>query len=104
MKINKGGHQWVVEFSKAPSSLELFASSLDNALKRLNSDYEAKRSGDLLMAPPKIEVVEEGTFIKWLELRNKLGGQYKVPRLQNNRKIVEELLMISNIISHPDRL
>ena len=100
----KGGHQWVVEFSKAPSSLELFASSLDNALKRLNSDYEAKRSGDLLMAPPKIEVVEEGTFIKWLELRNKLGGQYKVPRLQNNRKIVEELLMISNIISHPDRL
>jgi hypothetical protein len=56
------------------------------------------------MAPPKIEVVEEGTFIKWLELRNKLGGQYKVPRLQNNRKIVEELLMISNIISHPDRL
>lgn len=80
----------------------MFANSLDSALKSLNSDYEAKRTGDLMLEKPLITVLEPGTFIKWLGIKNKLGGQHKIPRLQNNRELIEEILSISDIISHSD--
>lgn len=100
----KGGHEWAVEFTNCPSDLELFSQVLDDALKSLNSDYEAKRTGDLMLVKPKISVVEPGTFIKWLGSKNKLGGQHKVPRLQNDRKLLEEILSFSDIISHSNCL
>ena len=100
----KGGHEWAVEFTKCPSDLDLFSQVLDDALKSLNSDYEAKRTGDLMLVKPKISVVEPGTFIKWLGSKNKLGGQHKVPRLQNDRKLLEEILSFSDIISHSNCL
>lgn len=81
---SKGGHQWAIEFTQYPSDIEMFANSLDSALKSLNSDYEAKRTGDLMLEKPLITVLEPGTFIKWLGIKNKLGGQHKIPRLQNN--------------------
>ena len=64
---------------------------LDNALKSINSDYEAKRSYDLTLRLPQIISVKKGTFYNWLKSKNKLGGQNKVPRLSNNRKHIDEI-------------
>ena len=88
----KGGHEWLIEFDKMPDNLEQFAVYLDNYLKENNSDYEAKRYKDLAMQLPKIHAIPKGTFINWLKNKQKLGGQHKVPRLSNNRDILEEIL------------
>ncbi|MCS6824368.1 MAG: GH3 auxin-responsive promoter family protein [Cytophagaceae bacterium] len=94
-ETNKGAHEWVVEFQTPPESLEEFALALDEALKQLNSDYEAKRYKDLALQRPIIHAVSEGTFYKWLKKKGKLGGQNKVPRLSNSREFVEEILSIA---------
>ncbi|MDR0206591.1 MAG: GH3 auxin-responsive promoter family protein [Bacteroidales bacterium] len=88
----KGKHQWLIEFSTFPDDIEKFREILDQTLKSLNSDYEAKRTGSLLLESPEIIIAQEGTFMKWLRKKNKLGGQNKVPRLQNDRGLMEEIL------------
>lgn len=93
----KGGHEWVVEFDKKPADVEAFISALDNNLRQLNSDYDAKRSYDLALVRLKMTIVPTGTFHRWLQSRNKLGGQNKVPRLANHRQFVDALLMHSGI-------
>lgn len=85
-------HEWIIEFEVPPQNSEFFVETLDNALKSLNSDYEAKRHKSLLLHEPVIRSVPPGTFYKWLKKRDKLGGQNKVPRLSNDRKYVEEIL------------
>lgn len=95
---SKGGHEWMVEFKKQPESLEYFTELLDNALKSVNSDYEAKRYHNLTLAMPKINVAKPGLFYSWLKKRGKLGGQHKVPRLSNTRDFIEELLEMSYVI------
>jgi hypothetical protein len=91
-----GSHQWLIEFEKAPNDIHFFAELLDNALKNLNSDYEAKRFGDILLKPPVLIEAKKGTFFNWLKSKNKLGGQFKVPRLSNERTIINEILLIMN--------
>jgi len=88
----KGAHEWLIEFEKEPADLGFFTEIFDNALKSLNSDYEAKRYHDLLLGQPLIRVMPRGTFYRWLKVKGKLGGQNKVPRLANERKYVEEIL------------
>lgn len=88
----KGAHQWVVEFRKEPGSREAFVRELDEALQRVNSDYEAKRFKDTTLQAPVLSVVPQGTFMRWLEAHGKVGGQNKVPRLGNDRKLAEELI------------
>lgn len=92
----KGGHQWVIEFRKTPSDIRQFQSRLDEILRSLNSDYNAKRHRDIALQELTLNVVPEGTFLKWMEQRGKLGGQHKVPRLSNERKYVEEVLTIKS--------
>jgi len=87
-----GGHQWVIEFEKPPHDIDYFGDVLDNALKSVNSDYEAKRYHDKILRPPSIVAVEAGTFYNWMKSRGKLGGQHKVPRLANNRQYVDSIL------------
>lgn len=87
-----GTHEWLIEFSKPPGDIDYFKNALDNALKSVNSDYEAKRYKDITLVPPKITTLPQGTFYKWLETKGKLGGQNKVPRLYNDRKYADELL------------
>lgn len=89
---SSGAHEWIVEFERFPSDLERFREVLDNALKSLNSDYEAKRYKDITLLPPVIQVAKKGLFHRWLKIRSKLGGQHKVPRLANDRKYLESLL------------
>ncbi len=88
----KGGHEWLIEFEKAPQDLKVFSEMLDKNLQLLNSDYEAKRAGDLALQNLIIHSLAPKTFYRWLAAKNKLGGQHKVPRLNNNRKILEEIL------------
>ena len=94
---SNGGHEWVIEFSKHPECINYFTETLDNALKEINSDYEAKRTNNLTLAMPKINVVKQGLFYDWLKKKGKLGGQHKVPRLSNSRKYLEELLNLTTI-------
>ncbi len=96
-----GAHEWLIEFETKPNDLEYFTEVLDNALKSLNSDYEAKRTGNLTLRMPIVRSMKEGTFWEWLKSKGRLGGQYKVPRLSNDRKFVEEILEMTGI-SEPD--
>lgn len=89
-----GAHEWVIEFEKRPENTGYFAELLDNALKAINSDYEAKRYHNFVLHPPVIREVGKGTFYNWLKSKQKLGGQHKVPRLSNERKFVEEILAV----------
>lgn len=88
----RGSHEWVVEFSKAPKDLCTFAAVLDRSLREDNSDYDAKRSYDLVLGPPLIQVASQGTFYNWMRSRGKLGGQHKVPRLSNHREFIDGVL------------
>ncbi len=87
----KSAHEWLIEFTQQPENIDVFIDSLDNALKSLNSDYEAKRYHDMVLRPPIVRSVPQGTFYKWLKMKGKLGGQHKVPRLSNNRDMIEEM-------------
>ena len=89
---SQGGHEWLIEFEKEPEDDRFFTASLDNALKSLNSDYEAKRTGDLTLKMPVVRSMANGTFQQWLKSKGKLGGQNKVPRLSNDRGIVDDIL------------
>jgi len=89
-----GGHQWLIEFEKLPSDHKVFEQILDKTLKEINSDYDAKRYKDMVLSFPKITVLQQGSFHSWLKKQNKLGGQNKIPRLANNRKIADELLTL----------
>jgi hypothetical protein len=95
-KNNKGAHEWFIEFENAPANEDYFLTILDNALKSNNSDYEAKRYKDITLERPKLTIMRNGSFYKWFEKHNKLGGQNKMPRLYNNRKYAEELIQITN--------
>lgn len=92
MTSEKPGHQWLVEFESQPEQLDVFINELDQSLKNCNSDYEAKRKNNMAIFPPDVVVLPAGTFEKWLKTKGKLGGQNKIPRLSNNRLIVEEIL------------
>jgi hypothetical protein len=87
-----GKHQWLIEFEVQPNNLDYFIEILDNGLKSLNSDYEAKRYKNLILALLEVISLPEGTFYRWMKENNKLGGQHKVPRLSNNRNIVDQIL------------
>jgi len=92
---NSGGHEWIIEFKNHPERLEEFTQILDDALKSLNSDYEAKRYQDMTLALPIVHKAPKGLFYNWLKQNKKLGGQNKVPRLSNERNFLEELLVLS---------
>jgi hypothetical protein len=96
---SKGTHEWIIEFEKEPSDIEKFVVVLDETLKSINSDYEAKRFRDINLIRPLLRSVPKGTFLCWMKKMNKLGGQNKVPRLANTREYIEELYKVAGIKS-----
>lgn len=88
----KGAHEWIIEFKVQPNDIGEFSRVLDETLRRVNSDYDAKRSHNLALIAPKVHSVLEGTFYNWMKRRGKLGGQHKVPRLANSREYVDDIL------------
>ena len=94
----KGHHQWLVEWDVAPAcGNEAFADILDRELQRVNSDYQAKRSGDIFLGRLELLEVPAGTFDRWLASTGRLGGQRKVPRLFNDRHIVDPIIRMCGI-------
>jgi hypothetical protein len=90
--LNKGGHEWIIEFDKAPLDLNLFNQVLDESLQRINSDYEAKRYKSMALDQLRLRTVPKGTFYRWMRAKGKVGSQNKVPRLANHREFVDEIL------------
>lgn len=86
-----GGHQWIIEFKIPPKDLQAFVTDLDAALQAENSDYAAKRKGNLVLQLPNVVVAKQGLFHQWLKSKNKLGGQNKIPRLSNDRGLITQL-------------
>lgn len=92
----RGGHEWIIEFRKMPRDMQEFTRILDETLRRINSDYDAKRAGDLALVEPTVHAVAEHTFYNWMKKRGKLGGQNKVPRLNNSREYIDDILAMVN--------
>lgn len=92
----QGHHQWLIEFARMPDDTERFIKLLDEHLREVNSDYDAKRSGDIFLAAPELVLAPSGLFDRWLSTTGKLGGQRKVPRLNNNRDIIDQMLSLIN--------
>jgi hypothetical protein len=90
-ETNNGAHEWLVAFDQQPESMEQFSYELDQALKNVNSDYEAKRYKNIALDAPQVLAVPADCFEKWLHSKGKLGGQHKVPRLSNDRQTLEEI-------------
>jgi hypothetical protein len=93
---SKGAHEWMIEFKTPPNDLNLFAELLDQNIQMLNSDYEAKRYLNMTLNPLKINVCRKNLFYDWLKEHDKLGGQNKIPRLSNDRKYLEQLILLQN--------
>ncbi|WP_346237569.1 GH3 auxin-responsive promoter family protein [Niabella insulamsoli] len=91
---HNGAHEWLIEFEKQPESLAAFTAELDAALQSINSDYEAKRYKNIALSLPQIHNMPKGSFNNWLQQKDKLGGQHKVPRLSNERNYLEEILQL----------
>jgi len=87
-----GGHEWIIEFEQKPDDIERFTDILDQTLREVNSDYDAKRYKDMALRRPLLHIAPDGTFYHWMKNRGKLGGQNKVPRLANDRAYVDEIL------------
>ncbi|WP_338790990.1 GH3 auxin-responsive promoter family protein [Bernardetia sp. MNP-M8] len=90
----QGGHEWIIEFEKQPENKTLFVESLDEKLREINSDYDAKRHANIALVMPTVHFAEPNTFYKWLQSKGKLGGQHKVPRLSNDREYVDAILEV----------
>jgi hypothetical protein len=86
-----GRHLYLIEFVRPPADLPRFAAELDAALALLNDDYGAHRRGDLSLAGPEVWAVPRGGFADWLRSHGRLGGQHKVPRMDNSGQLTREL-------------
>jgi len=84
-------HEWLIEFANLPNDLAAFSLELDNNLRQLNVYYNDLITGSILRTL-KISVLKKNAFIEYMRSLGKLGGQNKVPRLSNDRKIAEELV------------
>jgi hypothetical protein len=93
-----GAHEWVIEFEKKPAEFDRFVDLLDETLRRVNSDYDAKRFKDMALRRPQIQIAPKGTFFNWMKEKGKLGGQHKVPRLANNREYVDSILKMMELV------
>src|SRR5262249_42386327 len=86
-----GRHRYLIEFVRPPADISQFVGALDTALCRLNEDYAAHRGGDLTMLAPEVMPVRRGGFAEWLRTRGQVGGQHKVPRMDNGGELTREL-------------
>jgi hypothetical protein len=94
-----GCHQWLIEFVEEPNDRSVFENVLDQTLRQVNSDYDAKRFNNFILDPPHVSYAPKGLFYQWLKKSNKLGGQNKVPRLSNERHFMEDLLQLQQTMA-----
>ncbi len=87
----KSYHEWFIEFEKEPADMQSFASEVDDNLRAKNIYYDDLISGNILQKL-KITPIQKHGFINYMKEEGKLGGQNKVPRLSNDRKIADKLV------------
>lgn len=87
-------YEWIIEFIKAPEDIQKFIEVLDQELGHLNSYYYDERHDTKVLGMPIVHAVKQGTFYERLKSKNKLGGQHKIPKLFNDRSIIDELLTL----------
>tara|TARA_R100000306_G_scaffold1446_2_gene4032 strand:- start:18254 stop:19747 length:1494 start_codon:yes stop_codon:yes gene_type:complete len=88
-------HEWFIEFEREPDSLEKIAKTIDTAMQQQNSYYFDLIEGKILQ-PLHIKQLKKGSFTEHMKSQGKLGGQNKLPRLSNDRKIAEKLLSLQD--------
>lgn len=91
-----GGHEWALELNSDIPLLPEMLERLDAIMCEVNSDYATKRVKNLNILPLKISLLRKGTFSEWMKKKGKFGGQHKIPRVQNNRTLIDELIEISS--------
>ncbi|MDW8222960.1 MAG: GH3 auxin-responsive promoter family protein [Gemmatales bacterium] len=89
--LSPGWHRYLVECVQPPSDLAQFARALDTELRQLNADYDVHRTDQVGMGPPEVILLRRGAFTDWLRSQGKLGGQHKVPRIDNSGQITASL-------------
>lgn len=89
-------HEWFIEFHKMPDDLERFRLAIDDSLQKQNIYYRDLIQGHILQSL-KLRLLKKDSFINYMRAQGKLGGQNKVPRLANDRKIADELLVYSSL-------
>ncbi len=95
----RGRHEWWIEWGTPPADTGEFARTLDKCLQEENSDYQAKRSGGIFLDPLTVTTAPAGLFDLWLGSTGKLGGQRKIPRLLNDRRLLD--FLARNASGHP---
>src|SRR5471030_2501166 len=93
-----GAHEWIIEFEQKPPEFDRFVDLLDETLRRINSDYDAKRFKDMALRRPIVHRAPQGTFFNWMKEKGKLGGQHKVPRLANDREYIDSILLMMELV------
>jgi hypothetical protein len=91
-------HEWFIEFSRLPSDIGAFSLELDNHLRQLNVYYDDLIRGNILRTL-RINCMKRNAFIDYMKSLGKLGGQNKVPRLSNDRKIASQLKAFTSTVS-----
>lgn len=95
MTVETGGrHEWFIEFIHPPSRKDVFAKTLDLNLRKINSDYDAKRMHKNALEQLEVYALPEDTFKQWYKSKNKFGGQNKILRLRSDRSMADQLLRI----------
>jgi hypothetical protein len=88
----KGKHQWLIAWRQEPENLEIFEKELDTLIQKINADYAAKRIDNLVLENLKVTSTAKSNFLKWLENKNRLTVQAKIPKMSNNLEIIHEIL------------
>jgi hypothetical protein len=86
-----GRHRYIVEFAGSVPDVREFGREVDRVLCESNEDYAAHRQGDLTMLMPEVVAVRHGGFTDWMRSKGKLGGQHKVPRMDNSGALTAEM-------------
>jgi len=86
------GHEWLIEFDRAPNDLQAFEHALDDHLRDVNRHYYIRREGEAL-AGPDVSVLPDGAFYDWLKAtKDEISGQTKIPRMSDNRDVADGVL------------
>ncbi len=88
----RAAHEWIIEFVKEPKDIEEFTKILDTEIWKANVFYFDERHDTQVLGDPKINTVKQGTFYDRLKSNNKLGGQFKIPKLSNDRENLDSML------------
>ena len=92
----RGAYERIIEFTKAPKNEQEFAKILDKELCNMNAYYFDERYDTKVHWEPIVHCVKQGTFYEWLKIKNKLGGQHKIPKVSNERNNIDEILSMLN--------